>query len=338
MGPTVGETGEFGLIEIIKRIIPWKGDGALVVGIGDDTAAWRPTVGALTLATCDIQVEGRHFLRTSISPYQLGRRSAAINLSDIGAMGGQPRYALVSLALSKETEVAWVEELYRGLKDEMHRFGAGVIGGNLSAIAGPLVIDISLLGEVSPQALVRRSGGQPGDTVMVTGPLGASAAGLLALQRGLEQARPEVAEVVATHLTPAPRVREGTAIGRSGKATAMIDISDGLAGDLGHICESSGTGARLFAAKIPISPAARAVAAEAGADALMLALHGGEDFELAFTCHRQDAEALAALVRRETGTEPVEVGVLTAGTGITLVTANGREGRLTAGGWDHFKK
>ena len=338
MGPTVGETGEFGLIEIIKRIIPWQGGSALVVGIGDDTAAWQPTAGSLTLATCDIQVEGRHFLRSSITPYQLGRRATAINLSDIGAMGGQPRYALVSLALPKDTEVAWVEELYRGLKDEMAQFGAGVVGGNLSATSGPIVIDISLLGEVAPQALVRRNGAQPGDAVMVTGALGASAAGLLAIQHGLDGKRPAVAKVLAAHLTPTPRVREGMAIGRSGKATAMIDVSDGLAGDLGHICEASRVAARIFASRVPIGAETHEIAAELGADALALALHGGEDFELVFTCRPDEAAALAAALHQETGVPAVEIGVLTAGSGITLVRPGGTEERLTAGGWDHFKK
>ncbi|MBF8299130.1 MAG: thiL, partial [Dehalococcoidia bacterium] len=133
---TVGDVGEFGLIEIIKKIVAVK-DEALVVGPGDDTAAWKPTQGALTLATCDIQVQGVHFLPENITPSQLGRRAAAINLSDIAAMGGRPRYALVSLALPKETMVSWVVQLYQGLSEQTSQFGAAVIGGNLSATSGP---------------------------------------------------------------------------------------------------------------------------------------------------------------------------------------------------------
>lgn len=332
---TIEDVGEFGLIQVIRAIAPSSPHG-LVLGIGDDTAAFRPTPGMLTLATCDIQVEGRHFLRDRTTAYQLGRRAAAINLSDIAAMGGEPRYALVSLALDQAIEVSWVEDLYRGLKDEMAQVGAGVIGGNLSAIAGPTVIDITLIGEVAEHEMVRRSGAHAGDVVLVTGSLGSSAAGLLALERGLDIARPDVAQAVSAHLTPTPRVREGRTIGRSGKATAMIDVSDGLAGDLGHICEASGLGARLIANNLPLAQETRTLATELGKDAVALALHGGEDFELCFTCRAEDAGTLIATIKQNTGTDVRVVGTMMASPGLILTLPDGREGPLTKGGWDHF--
>ena len=332
---TIGDVGEFGLIEIIKGIVPW-GDSSLVVGIGDDTAAFRPTPGMLTLATCDIQVEGRHFILGRISPTHLGRRAAAINLSDIAAMGGQPRYALVSLALPATVEVSWIEDFYRGLKAQMGEFGAAVIGGNLSASAGPIIIDITLLGEAKEDHILRRSGGRPGDVVLVTGSLGSAAAGLCVLEGRRDPGRAAVAELVRAHHTPTPRVREGMFIAQSGKATAMLDISDGLAGDLGHLCDASGVGARVFAESLPILPSARDAAREAKRDALDLALQGGDDYELCLSCRPEDAAALAVAVKDHTGTVVTQVGVLTEAPGLVLVLSDGRETPLARGGWDHF--
>ena len=336
-GQTVADMGEFGLIDVIAEMVPTH-DPRVVVGIGDDAAAVRPTPGTLTLATCDIQVEGRHFLLDRISPRQLGRRSAAINLSDIGAMGGQPRYALISLALPKSTEVEWVRELYVGLREELARFETSVIGGNLSGSADGVVIDITLLGEVEQAHMVLRKGARPGDVVLVTGFLGSSTMGRLAMDAGLDRARPGLTRLVESHLTPTPRVREGQAVGRSRKATAMIDISDGLAGDLGHICEQSKAGARIFADRLPITHEALTVAAELGVDAVQAALHGGEDYELCVTCPPSEAAALMDAVRQSTGTAMTEIGVVTAGTGMTLLLRDGREEPISPKGWDHFGK
>ena len=334
-GKTVADVGEFGLIDIIKEIVPFS-DPRLVVGIGDDTAAFRPSPGMLMLTTCDIQVEERHFRREHITARQLGRRSAAINLSDIGAMGGRPLYALVSLALPHETAVAWVQELYRGLREQMAEFGSAVIGGNVSGSSGGVVIDITVHGEVTEGEMLRRSGARRGDAILVTGALGASVIGRLALERGLDGARPEVARVIAVHLTPTPRVREGAAIAASLRATALIDVSDGLASDLGHICEASNVGARLFTDRVPIDPQARAVAEELGEDALGAALHGGEDYELVATCPPQEVDAVREAVLRESGTPVTEMGVITEGGERTLVLPDGREESLAEGGWDHF--
>ena len=334
-GKTVGDVGEFGLIDIIKEIVPVS-DPRLVVGIGDDSAALRQSAGLLMLSTCDIQVEGRHFRREHISARQLGRRSAAISLSDIAAMGGRPLYALVSLALPRETLVSWVQDLYEGLAEETAEVGSAVIGGNLSGASEGIVIDITFLGEVEEGRMLRRSGARPGDAVLVTGAVGASTVGRLALERGLDRARPDVAYVVAAHLTPTPRVREGAVIAASRRATAMIDVSDGLAGDIGHICEASNAGVRLFAGRVPMDPQTVAVAQGLGIDPLHAALHGGEDYELLFTCPPEDAEAVSQEVRKETGTPVTEIGVMTEGPQRTLALPDGGEQQLTAGGWDHF--
>jgi thiamine-monophosphate kinase len=334
---TIASLGEFGLIDRIAALVPAT-DPGLVVGIGDDCAAFKPTPGMLTLAKCDVQVEGRHFLRQRISPYELGRRSAAINLSDIGAMGGRPRYALISLALPEATEIAWVDDLYRGLSEELGRFGAYVVGGNLSGSADGIVVDVTLLGEVTQERMLLRSGAHPGDAVLVTGCPGDSALGRLALDRGLDRSDAAVAKLVQAHLTPTPRVREGQAIAQTGLGTSLIDVSDGLAGDLGHICERSNVGARLEAAYLPISPEAKAAAARLGVDALPLALHGGEDYELIVTCKPEDAARLTRAVEQATGTPLAQIGTITKGPGMTLVLPDGTERPLEPRGWDHYRK
>jgi thiamine-monophosphate kinase len=331
----IADIGEFGLIERIARVVGAAPEG-VVAGIGDDTAIIDTGGARLLLATIDIQVEGRHFLRGRTTPYQLGRRTAAINLSDIGAMGGEPRWALVSLALPQDLDVAWVDELYRGLRDELGRFGAAVIGGNLSG-GGEIVLDLALLGEVERGRVLRRAGACPGDAVLVTGDLGASAAGRYALDAGLEAADPSVAACIARHLTPAPRVKEGRTIAAHGLATAMLDLSDGLASDLGHLCDVSGVGVEIDRARLPIAAHTRTVAARLDRDLLHLALAGGEDYELLFTAPPEAVDHLIAAVADSTGTSVTVIGrIITADTGRWLVDAS-RRLPLRAAGWDHFR-
>ena len=182
--------------------------------------------------------------------------------------------------------------------------------------------------------MLRRSGARPGDAVLVTGALGAARAGLLALDAGLAG---ESANAPArVHLLPTARVDEGLAIASSGLATAAIDVSDGFAADLGHLCEASGTGARIFADRLPVSPAARDVAADLGFDPMLAALHGGEDYELIVTCASEHTDALIEAVRRTTGTPLTAVGEITEAPGLRLVEVGGNERSLDSAGWDHF--
>ncbi|MDW8067281.1 MAG: thiamine-phosphate kinase [Anaerolineae bacterium] len=334
----VRDLGEFGLIDRIARSLPPPGEG-VIVGIGDDVAVLRGS-DRHVLATCDIQVEGVHFLREKITPYQLGRKAVAINVSDIAAMGGIPRYLLVSLVLPKETEVEFVDGLYEGMREECSRWGAEIVGGNMAHSPGGVIVDLFLLGEVEPDRLLRRSGARVGDRVLVTGTLGDSAAGLTLLLRS-EATGSDVhrAFVLRRHLTPTPRLWEGRAISRSGLGTAAIDVSDGLASDIGHICETSGVGVHLWADAIPVSDAARAIAAAVGADPLEWALFGGEDYELLFTAPADRAEDLAHWVQEETGTPVSIIGeIVPADQGMTLVRADGSVLPLRKGGWDHFRK
>ncbi len=333
----ISDLGEFPLIDRVGRIVGLQRPD-VVVGIGDDVAVLEDRGDELLLATVDSQVEGVHFLPDRITPYQLGRRALAINLSDIAAMGGRAEYALVSLALPADTEVAWVEALYRGLCEEGERFGVVVVGGNIARSPGGAFVDVCVLGRVHRRHLLLRSGARPGDRVLVTGHLGGSAAGLhLLLDPDLAVASSDREALLARHLTPTPRLPEAAIIARSGAATAMIDVSDGLSSDVGHICEQSRVGVRLWADRLPIAPATRRVAELLGRAPWRLALEGGEDYELCFTAPPEAAARLAATVRRETGTPVAVVGeVLPAEEGRWLVLEDGRKRPLEARGWEHF--
>jgi thiamine-monophosphate kinase len=329
----ITDLGEFGLIDRIHRALRQPA-GGVVVGIGDDTAALDTGGPRLLLATVDMQVEGRHFIRARTPPELLGRRVAAVNLSDIGAMGGTPRWALVSLALPKSLPVRWVDAFYAGLDGMLGEFGAFVVGGNLSG-GTRIVADLTLLGEVERGRLLTRGGARPGDLICVTGSLGRSAAGRAALDAGLRGA--EVAEAITAHLAPTPRVREGQALAAAGGVTAMIDLSDGLAGDLGHICERSNVGAVVEAAHLPIADDTRGIAARLGLDPVHLAIAGGEDFELLFTAPAPALEWLRAAVSEETGTPVTVIGeVRPSAEGRALVGDTGAVA-LSVGGWDHFR-
>ena len=337
-GALISDLGEFGLIDLIQRLLPKPG-GNVILGIGDDTAALRLQDGRLLLATCDVQVEGRHFRRDRISPYLLGRRTAAINLSDIAAMGGTPLYPLVSLGLPSELEVSWVEEFYRGLETELSTEGALVVGGNLTS-AEKIFVDLTLLGEVAEEEMLTRSGGGPGDRILVTGALGTSCAGLLAFDEGLSS-HADVAEATTAHLTPRARVKEGRSIAKTKLATSMIDISDGLAGDLHHLCLASGYSARIWADRLPIAPVTREVARRLRKDPLDLALHGGEDYELLFTAPASAVEEIREEVYKASGTQVALIGEMLEASGpgpaMWLALPEGRQESLQPRGWDHFK-
>lgn len=330
------ELGEFELIERIASRLPEYRDDVWV-GVGDDVAVLALDADTLQLATCDIQVEGVHFKMKPITPHQLGRRVAAINLSDIAAKGGTPEHFLISLALPGELDVHWVDGLYDGLREEAARYGADIVGGNVARTGGPAVVDAFLLGRVRRDEVLLRSGARPGERVLVTGSLGEAAAGLGVQGQEGGAAAEGREKVVQAYLTPTPRVREGRAIAKSGVATSMIDLSDGLSSDIGHICAQSGVGVRLWADRLPISNATREAGGLTEGPVWTLALEGGEDYELCLTVPSGREEALMGGVKEETGTELTCVGeILEREEGRWLVLPDGSEVTLESRGWDHF--
>lgn len=333
------EIGEFGLIERIARLLPEAGPD-VVVGIGDDVAVLRTSGPDYLLATCDTQVEGVHFLREAITPHQLGCKVVAINVSDIAAMGGNPSWALVSLAVPPDTDVAFIEELYRGMREQAALAGAAIVGGNLSRLDSRIVIDLTLLGQIAPEHLILRSSARSGDSILVTGYPGESRAGLELIRR------PELRvsdifrrQVIARHCTPQPRLEEGRLLARSGLVHAMIDVSDGLLSDLGHICAASGTGALIEKAKVPVSPALSGVCAASGCDGFEWALAGGEDYELLFTAAPDSVPRIRGMLSDRGGVDCHEIGKITGEPGIIRIgDAEGKQVVVSRGlkGWDHF--
>ncbi|HDN67617.1 MAG TPA: thiamine-phosphate kinase, partial [Firmicutes bacterium] len=243
----VRSIGEFGLIERIKKWVT-PDDSSVVVGIGDDAAVVQDRPDLYRLITTDAFVEGVHFRREFATPWQIGWKAMAANLSDIAAIGGEPRWAVVSVAFSETISVEEVEELYRGMNAVSSSFGCSIVGGDTSFSPDRMLISIAVIGEVEKERLTLRRGAKIGDAICVTGELGGSEAGL----QVLKEKGPTDEDVVRRHLEPRPRLREARTIGEVCRIHAMIDISDGLSSEIHHICHESRVGARLFAAKIPI--------------------------------------------------------------------------------------
>ncbi|MFI5274425.1 MAG: thiamine-phosphate kinase [Ktedonobacterales bacterium] len=332
--------GEFELIARLTAGLPARPDVAL--GPGDDAAllALDPDSPWLLAATVDAQVEGRHFVRGVATPEDVGHKALAVNLSDLAAIGAEPLWALVSLVLPPSYDAAEIERIYAGMRALAERYGVAIAGGNVAAAAGPLVVDVTALGRVRRGAAVTRAGGHPGDALLVTGTLGAAAAGLLALVLAPQQAElaPDVLSFVrAALVAPQPRVAEGRALAAMGGVGAMLDVSDGLAADLRHLCAASGVGALLDAAAIPIAPAARVVAEAYGRDALELALSGGEDYELLCAVRAEQVPAALDAVARAGGMARL-IGELTDTSGeLRMRGADGISVPLDLRGWDHLR-
>ena len=293
----VGRIGEKALLRRIRSRI--KGARGVLVGIGDDAAAVE--TGAVSLITTDSLVEGIHFRRGFGPDALIGRKALSVNLSDIDAMGGVARYATVSLCLPSEALLAFVDGLYDGLLERARETGVQIVGGNLSRTPDAIVVDVALLGQAD--TLVRRSGARPGHVALVTGSLGAAAMGVRLMEEGVGRDGARVEDererrCIAAQLDPAPPVGFGLAAGRAGLAHAAIDVSDGLSGDLLNVCQESGVAAWLDAGALPIDDAVKSLTQERGGDALELALHGGEDYQLLLAAPPEAVPGLRDLAAR----------------------------------------
>lgn len=324
----LSDIGEFGLIRRIRALVGEPAEGEYWVG--DDTAVIRAPAGTI-LYTTDLMIEGVHFDLELTGPQDLGYKALAVNISDVAAMGGTPRRALASVGIRPGIEVDWVEDLYRGMRECADEYEAAVVGGDFSR-SDCLVISVALIGNPAGRRVIHRNGARPGDKICVTGVLGAAAAGYRLLRAGLLQ-RPDL---VRAHLRPTPRVKEVEVLRRH-LPTAMIDISDGFAADLGHLCDESGVGARVDAARLPLVDLSGPPQSELDREPLELALSGGEDYELCFTIPPDRAERAARDAEAKTGTLISVVGEITApDQGRTLVV-DGQEQTLDSSGWDHLK-
>lgn len=274
----IGELGEFGLIEEIRSVFS-KTVPEGMCGIGDDCAVIPQKTGLDTLVSTDMLIEGTHFLREDIKAFELGWKSAAVNLSDLAAMGATPVGSFLSFALPQEIETSWIREFMDGFKDISIPCGCPLLGGDTTSSPDRLCISVTVLGNAPHGMAKLRSGARIGDKICVTGTLGDSAAGLQIILNGIE--RNEF--LLKRHYLPTPRVKEGKSLLETEGVHAMMDISDGIASDLRHILRESGVGAEIDLSLLPLSEELRRICTKEGWDANKLAVSGGEDYELLFT-------------------------------------------------------
>lgn len=336
--------GEFGLIKRIERLFPSRASG-IITGIGDDTAVFGAHPSRVLLVTTDMLIEGVHFDLGFTDFFSLGWKAAAVNLSDIAAMGGVPRFCLIAIGIPPSLSVEDIDGFYKGFGKILRRYKTGLIGGDTCSSKKEMVISITLIGEIEKERVILRSGARPGDRIYVTGSLGDSAAGLsllearrrgsgrgmrrssLVLKKGVEQ------RLVSKHLRPVPRLEWGRKLSLAGCASSMIDVSDGLSSDLGHICEASKVGAELICEQIPLSRQLLAFSKSMGSSALEYAMSGGEDYELLFTVPRSKVKKFESL-----NIPATDIGEITDEKGIFLRDRSGKRRPVAPSGFDHFSR
>ena len=335
----VKDIGEFGLIERLRRYTPVGGH--VVKAIGDDCAVVKFSKDEYLLLTTDMMVEGVHFNLKEATPYQIGRKALAVALSDIAAMGGSPRDALISIGLNPDLKIRFVDRLYDGMKSLARRFRVKLVGGDIVR-SRKLIISVALTGLVRKKYLTLRAGARDNDAVMVTGTLGGS--------------------ILRKHLEFSPRVSEAQFLVKHFLINSMIDISDGLAQDLSHIAAESGLGVIIYERDIPISPSAYRLArlkcgrqvrfrqgppssfrlrrvgrAKRGTGSpLQLVLSGGEDYELLFTMPKSEARRLLNSRPKGMPTRVTMIGQMVKEPGVWLVDRLGRKRKLVPKGYRHF--
>lgn len=283
----IKELGEFGLIQEIKKGIELPSG---VTGIGDDCAVLPQKNGLETLVSTDMLIEGTHFLLDDISPYDLGWKSAAVNISDIAAMGGECIGSFLSFALPKGLQKEWIDEFFRGYKEISAQFSCPLLGGDTTSSPDRLCISVTVLGRSDAGMSRKRCDAREGDLICVTGPLG-DAAGGLKLILGRCERDDDAQYLIDRHYLPMPRIAQGRLLADAG-ARAMMDVSDGIGSDLRHILAESGVGAEIDIDRIPLSAQLKRKCAQMGWDATELAISGGEDYELLFTISEDDEKLL----------------------------------------------
>lgn len=324
----IKEKGEFNLIKRMSDIlgVPKR---SLVAGIGDDCAVLYPPEDKLQLVTTDMLVEDIHFSIDTANPFQIGWKSLATNISDIASMGGEPTFAFLSVGFPKDTTTEFVDNLYLGMKSIADKYGVDIVGGD-TVSSYKIIINIALLGEVESENYLLRSGAKIGDAICVTGDVGGSSAGLEILQKKLSGDTKK-------HLIPLPRVQEGRLLAKSGFVNAMIDISDGVASEIHHICEQSKTGSHLYMEKMPLSSNVNSVAEIVNRKPYEFALYGGEDYELLFTCQYDKFDNLQDLFIGNCDTPITIIGrIMDSSSFITMEDESGTIIPLKPRGYDHF--
>lgn len=324
------------LIRAIRMVLSGD-DPDVVVGVGDDAAVVEPGTH-LAILTTDMLLEGVHFTLDTTSAHDLGHKAITVNVSDVAAMAGSPRFGLVSLAMPGEHGPGWVVELYGGAREAADEYGLTLVGGDTNR-SERVVLAVTIMGTVARGAAVTRAGARPGDALVLTGAVGGAAGGLRLSQADPHAVRDVLGSdwgraLLRAHLRPVARVGEGQTLARAG-ATAMIDLSDGLALDLSRLCAESGVGATLLLDQVPVADGLEELGKALDLDPLDLALHGGEDYELLAAIAPESVDEAAGLVAERFGTSLSVVGRVTE-QGLLAVDEAGREHPLEPRGWDHF--
>jgi thiamine-monophosphate kinase len=333
--PTIADLGEQALIErIVRRLdVPAWVD----IGPGDDAAVVKPARGRREVFTTDTLVDGVHFDRRFVPPDAIGHRALAVNLSDLAAMGAEPRAALLALALPGDLSTGDLDDFLEGFLRQATVNRAAILGGNITRTPGPLVIGVTAIGSVKPRRALARSGARPGDEVYVTGTVGDAATGLAMLRDAAARGTlgPDESACVARYLRPDARVQAGAQLAHHQAASSCVDLSDGLADGVRQLARASGVGFEIDASALPLSAEARAWHAGVGTDPLEAALSGGDDYELLFTVRPRHRGRLRG-ARRRIGDLPItRIGVVTRA--LELVVRDGADRRALPHGFEHFR-
>jgi thiamine-monophosphate kinase len=332
------KTSEHELIQSLGRLVKAKKTKTrgIVVGVGDDTAVVRPRSGEDLLVTTDVQIEGRHFRREWFSGIELGWRLAAVNLSDIAAMGGKPLYGLLSLGIPDDVTTDYVKDIERGVRDHLAKYGATIVGGNISGIDNTLVCDLTLVGSVQAGKSFRRWCRPDRDAIVVCGNFGEARAGLHMF--GIEDPARPFRRLIQAYKKPTPLLNVVESLRSQKGIHGVIDVSDGFSSDVIHMCQASNAGCEVELRQFPLSKALQEFCIEHGKVALQLALHGGEDYALIMSVDAKQAEAVVKTIREKAGFPAAVVGRFTRKKGdYILIGDRGRRMPLSPRGWDHLR-
>ena len=329
------EIGEFGFIERFKPHFKDLLNGDMM-GIGDDCAIISANDKEDWIITTDLLMEDVHFLRESISPFQLGYKSLAVNLSDIAAMGGTPIASFLSIAIPKDLEVEYLDEFMEGYHDLSKKYNTALLGGDTTKSLKHLAINVVVIGKCSKGKARKRSDAKVGDVICVTGNLGDSAGGLQLLLDGITENNSHD-ELLNKHHQPEPQIKEGIFLAKENGVNAMMDISDGIASDLKHILNASDVSAKIEIQDIPISDLLKDVAKQNNWNALDMATSGGEDYELLLTISASNFDIVKRKFESQFNKPLIKIGNITNGDPVIHWDDNGNRIHLTSSGFNHFK-
>ena len=326
------------IIQYITNLAPSRGEG-VVQGIGDDCAVIGKDGNSVWLLTMDTLVEKVHFDRKWHPPELLGRKSISVNVSDVAAMGGKPLFVLLSVGLPQSFDKEWFSAFSEGIAQGCRDYGCILIGGDTVCSPGGYSFTVTVIGETEKEHVLYRSNASPGDEIWVSGWLGHAAAGLEIFSRGIDIGGQQFQPLLNAHLNPEARTQLGLELGRCGVVSSMMDLSDGLATDLAHLCKRSKVKGEIFADRLPLSAPLSRAADILDLSPAMLAVNGGEDYELLFTAP-PDAAVTVEQIGQTCVLDLYRVGRIRQGSGVVLLITdeqnNVREQKIAYGGFDHF--